>query len=463
MSIRLTALYIFLAFLIIYAWKDWFISLCGLILMMAVITHEDMPKTMFGIQGLNPWNILFLAVFIAWFATRHRENLKWDMPGYASILLLIYLVVIIIGFLRAVLDRSYIEDYPLKSLFSEELINTIKWVIPGILLFDGCRTRRRVITVLVCILAMYFIVSVQVIRFMPFSAAYNINAMSELRIRLGRYIGYSACDISAMLAGASWGTLAALSLIRKKMYKILALIIAGTIMLGQVMTGGRAGYVAWVASGLVMCFIKWRKYLVLAPVVLILLPIIFPASADRMLSGFGKTDVSGHTVIDNNEITSDRILMWPYVIDKICESPLIGYGRLAMQRTGLAKQMLEMGLSFPHPHNVYLETLLDNGILGSLPIFVFWGMVLVLCTKLFRSSNRLCSAVGGLTLALTLAQLFAGIGAQHYYPRISTLSLWCAMFLSLRIYLEQKRSQMQATSYLIPQNQQLLQPAVVFN
>ena len=62
MSIRITALYIFVTFLAIYAWKDWFKSLCGLILLMAVIEHPDMPKTVLGIQGLNPWNVLFAMI-----------------------------------------------------------------------------------------------------------------------------------------------------------------------------------------------------------------------------------------------------------------------------------------------------------------------------------------------------------------------------------------------------------------
>jgi len=70
MGIRLTALYIFVAILLVYAWKDWFKSLCGLILLMAVIEHEDMPKSMFGTQGLNVWNVLFFGIFPAWLAVR---------------------------------------------------------------------------------------------------------------------------------------------------------------------------------------------------------------------------------------------------------------------------------------------------------------------------------------------------------------------------------------------------------
>jgi O-antigen ligase len=407
-SIRHLALYVLVFGLSIYAWKDWFKSLCGLILLTAIFEHEDMPKTMFGIQGLNMWNVLFAVVFLAWLANRHAQGLTWDMPRSVSVLLLMYLGVILIGVTRAFFDRNYIEDYPLTSLISEELINTIKWALPGLLLFDGCRTRRRVIMAFVSILLLYFLVAVQVARFMPPAAAFSdIGVMEHLRVRLGRYIGYSACDISAMLAGASWAIIAAVSMVRQKKHKMLVLVAAGIVTYGQALTGGRAGYVAWGATGLILCLLKWRKYLLLTPVVIILLPIVFPSAVDRMLKGFGEIDIAGQNTSDEDTITSDRIEMWPYVIEKICQSPLIGYGRLAMQRTGLADYLLKIDpfWSFPHPHNVYLETLLDNGILGSLPIILFWGMALVYSGKLFRSNNHLCSAVGGATLALTLAQI----------------------------------------------------------
>ena len=74
MSIRITAFTLMVVGLAIYAWKDWFKSLCGLIVMMAVIQHEDMPHMMMGIQGLNPWNLLMVSIALAWLASRRREG-----------------------------------------------------------------------------------------------------------------------------------------------------------------------------------------------------------------------------------------------------------------------------------------------------------------------------------------------------------------------------------------------------
>jgi O-antigen ligase len=223
---------------------------------------------------------------------------------------------------------------------------------------------------------------------------------------------------------------------------------AGIIAFGQALTGGRAGYVAWGATGLALCLLKWRKQLLLAPVLLILLPILLPGATARMMYGFGKTDASGQETVDDYEMTSGRTLIWPHVIDKIGESPAIGFGRMAMNRTGLTEflgQTYGESEAFPHPHTMYLETLLDNGAIGSIPILLFWGGMLLYSARLFRSKNRLYSAVGGLSLALILAQLVAGLSAQHFYPRESTMCLWMAMFLALRVHVEEKRVQLGQT------------------
>ena len=82
MSIRVTALLLVVAFLAVYAFRDWFKSLCGLILIMAVIEHPDMPKSIMGIQGLNPWNLLLSMVTLAWFISRRREGLVYSADQF---------------------------------------------------------------------------------------------------------------------------------------------------------------------------------------------------------------------------------------------------------------------------------------------------------------------------------------------------------------------------------------------
>ena len=443
------ALYILVAGLAIYAWKDWFKSLCGLLLMMAVMEHAYMPKNIAGIQGLNPWNVLFVSIFLAWLASRRREGLKWDMPGRVQLVMILYLGVIVLGFFRALYDMSYIENYPIARLISDELINTIKWVLPGLLLFDGCRSRKRLKLALVCLLGMYLVISLLVIRRMPFALVLGgaTENLMHTRKKLTRTVGYSAPDLSAFLAGASWAMVAAAPLVRRKIHKVWFFCAAGTAAFAQALTGGRAGYVAWGATGLILCLVKWRKYLILAPIVPIVLYVIFPGAAQRMLTGFGHTNLAGESSVDSFELTSGRMQIWPHVIEKIEEAPIAGYGRLAMKRTGLTTFLGDKygdSEAFPHPHNMYLEFLLDNGIVGFIPIIAFFIIIGVYSLRLFRDSDPLLAATGGTALALILAQLISGMGSQHFYPKESTMCMWAAIFLSVRVYLD--RSKLRAES-----------------
>ena len=434
---------LFLSVLVLsaYAWKDWLKSLCGLIILMAILESKEMPRTMWDIQGLNPWNVLMVNVVLSWLAHRYRERLRWDMPPFLSALLIVYLGVIVIGFLRAVIDRSHLENYSISAMVSEELINTVKWVIPGLLLYDGCRKPERVRFALAAILVMSFFLAIQVVRQVPWASALGGAGASidKARLEVCQRIGYSRCSMSPLLGGASWAMLACVPLVKRLRHRLLLLGSAGVTAFGQALTGGRAGYAAWMATGLVLCAVKWRRYLVVAPIVPFVLMLIFPAAAERALHGFG-TDVYGQSLTEEKTVTAGRSEIWPHVTAKIRQAPWVGYGRLGMQRSGLTNFLATRGEGVSHAHNMYLETLLDNGFLGSLPIFLFFGTVVVSSARLFRSSDPMCSAVGGVALSMVLAQLIAGIGAQHFYPRESTLGMWAAMLLALRVSVERAKA-----------------------
>ena len=446
--IRLSALAIYVIGAALYASKDWYKSLCALILLMAVVEHPDMPKTILGIQGLNPWNLLLMAVVAGWAAARSSEKLKWDLPAHISVMLALYLGVILVGFVRMMLNRDYLDESAL-SLTSEYLVNTLKWVIPGLLLYDGCRTRERFRLGMFCVLGVYVLLGVQVIRWMPLSAAVSGDALSERSLKiLVNEVGYHRVNISAMLAGAAWAVFAGRALAENTRQGAAVLFASGLTLFGQALTGGRAGYVTFAGVGFVLCLLRWRKYLLLTPVAVVAILIVAPGVAERMLEGFTPETRSVPSRIqqvqgsaagaDVYTITAGRNLIWPYVIDRIGDRPWIGYGRLAMVRTGLTHFLsTELDEGFSHPHNAYLEMLFDNGIVGFVLIMPFYGLLLLRSFTLFRDSRSpLFVAVGGATAAMILGLLIASLGSQTFYPREGWMGMWCLMFLMLRVWVQ---------------------------
>lgn len=460
--VRITLLWMVIAFLAVYAWRDWYKALCGLVLLMAVIEHPDMPKTLFGIQGLNPWNVLLGFVLLAWFFTRGREGLQWDLPGRITALLLFYLVVIVTGFYRMMGDSYAMVEFSLMTgrepptdsgMWAEHLINTLKWVIPGILFYDGCRSRERFTLGLVALLAVYFLIGVQVIKWMPLDAIGGGSDLTDRSIKiLSREVGFHRVNLSMMLAGAFWAIISTRVLAERRTVILMIYSSALAVLFAQALTGGRTGYGTWLVVGMLLAVLRWRKYLILAPVLLLIVAMLVPAAMERMSQGFSAETVDTNTRIQDQgqigdggpdlyTVTAGRNIAWPRVLDKFAEAPWFGYGREAMQRTGVAAGLWkDLGELFPHPHNAYLQLLLDNGVIGAVLVLLFYITVMRYGLSLLKDSQSpVYIAAGGVTLALVVALLVASIGSQSFYPREGAVGMWCAIGLMLRVYVERSR------------------------
>jgi len=432
---RVYALYLVVAFLSVYAYRDWFRSLCGLILLMAVVEHPDMPKKLFDIQGLSPWNLALLNVVVAWLFNRRGQGLIWDMPRHLNVLLLLCFLVVFVGFLRMLFGPNP-EGLTATGMVSEYLINTIKWVVPGLLLFDGCRTRRRLATGLVVILALYVLLAVQVIRCVPPGAALSGDTLTlKSRKAISRQVGYHAVNAAMILAGGSWAVLATLPLVSKRRHQVMVVGLFLVLTYALALTAGRMGYVTWAIVGLILCLLRWRRRLLLLPLLALVIIGLAPGAVERMQHGFGELAATGESYTDPHVVTSDRTLIWPYVVDRIMQSPFGGYGRRGMLFSGLTNYVVERtGEVFRHPHNAYLEWALDNGLLGLLLILALYGIILKHSVALFRNRNNVWhAAVGGVASALLLALLVGGMGSQTLYPREETVGMWAAIGLLLRL------------------------------
>jgi O-antigen ligase len=451
MSIRVALCILFVLGFSIYAWRNWFASLCAAVFLMAFLEHPDMPKNIADIQGLNPWNFLMLNVLLAWWRERRANGRAWDMPRYLNLMAAGYLLVILIGVGRMLMDmeplrRSDFSDLGFSWAISDCLINSIKWVLPGILLFDACRTRRRTIIALATVLSVYFLLALQVIKHMPLSyVAASGNELSRRANKvLTKSVGYHRVNLSMMLSGASWAMLTALALVKTRRYQLLIIAAAAAIALGQALTGGRAGYVTWGLLGMMICLLRWRRLLPVIPLTVLAVCIFLPGVRDRMLQGVGSDQGPIRTDTSTYEMTSGRTIAWSYVIPQIFESPFFGYGRQAMIRTGTYQKIMEDysgGETFPHPHNAYLEMLFDNGLFGFFLVVPMYVVIFVLAFRvLMDRTDPIYAAVGGACFSLLSALLIAAMGSQSFYPREGSVGMWCAIGLLLRVYVERQRS-----------------------
>ena len=434
---RAIVFYLLFAGLSIYSWKDWFKSLCGLIFLTALIGRLDFPDRFVGIQGLNLWNILFANIFLSWLVNRRRQGLLWDMPAHINVFLVLWLGVILVGWVRMIFDLSQLPDLTLTDIISEQLINTIKWPLLGLLLFDGCRTRHRIKWALASILLLFALFIVQIAKSVPTEVALDPGKMKGRR-EIGDDLAININGAAKMLSGVPWAMLAIIPLLKKRKYKFFMLGPCAASVYALALTGSRSAYLACGTTLVLLCFLRWRRYLLLLPFVVLILPIALPGAMARMLFGFGEIDVAGKAIVNENNVTSGRSEFWPYVISKISESPVFGFGRESMIRTGVQKTLEnELGpdSAVGHPHNAYLEVLIDSGLIGFVIIIGLHIVIWVYSARLFVDrGDPLYTAAGGVALALLTGHLVAHMGGQNFYPDRIDMGFWCAIGVMLRVY-----------------------------
>jgi len=150
---RVVFLFCFLILAIVVSFRDWYKGLCLAIPILAVLERRDIPRGLFNIDGLNPYNILLVFVLIAFMFQNDRTVPPPTINPNIKRLLTIYFILFFTAFIRLLLDYDSLQDFygaknlavpSLIDLTKDEFINRVKWVIPAYLIVRGCNTPERI-------------------------------------------------------------------------------------------------------------------------------------------------------------------------------------------------------------------------------------------------------------------------------------------------------------------------------
>jgi O-antigen ligase len=433
--IRLTALAIFLLFIWIYAFRDWFVSLCAMILMTVLLQNDDMPRRLLGIQGLNPWNVSLLVITIAWAARRiSSKQPPWRVPPFAIAVIIAYLAVLFVAYVRLVADAGSLPagkgDY--LGLTTDMFINPMKFFWAAFLLTDGCTSRARFKMAIATVIGVGVLYALFVLKNIPVSYLSGGPFMS-VRDRIDKEIGLHANDMAKVLVLTFWGLFATYRCWPRWEYKATAVGCMLVVLLGVGLCFSRAGYITWVGVGFLLACFRWRKLLILGPVALIVICSIMPSVRERLLMDL----VGQHGEVDLDAATAGRTEnLWPPVIEQIGQSPVIGYGRLAMFRTPVFDKVMETeGVVPTSPHNGYLEVMLETGAVGmAITLAVFLGSGLLGFLLMRMRHDALLLAAGALGFIHATGCLITALSGAMLFPDQGMLVTMCAFGITLRAW-----------------------------
>jgi len=173
---------------------------------------------------------------------------------------------------------------------------------------------------------------------------------------------------------------------------------------------------------------------------------IFPSIPARLAEGFSERNVSGQEISNLDNISAGRLTgLWPPTLDEIAKSPLIGHGRMSIyRRHSLFNAIVDTEGACPsHPHNAYLEMMLDCGVMGLFVILVLFAGVPYLVLTRSCTHDPLLRAVSGTGLAAAGTILIMSLSGQSFFPREGVFLILCAYGLMLRGYIMERQNSIQ--------------------
>ncbi|HZN85487.1 MAG TPA: O-antigen ligase family protein [Burkholderiales bacterium] len=408
---------------------DYRIGAILLVLLLPVSATSLFPRGLLGVTGLNPVNMLLGATLIAYLAKGRLEHAGAFIPRP---LLWLYIVPIVAA---GLLGIRHVDDIH-PGFYDALVINFTTW--PGYLRDNMV---KPLLTVLIAVLVgaavakarkpepyvTALMVGVVLLALVMFSfviaSGVRIGWLASPRARaffdqIGTHaneLGRTFVTTYALLLFAWWET-------KHEKAKVAMFAALGIITIGIVLTFSRNAFLGFfLVNGL---FLLWRfqaKKLGLAMLGFAAAAAFAPNAVYRRLTH--NLDTGNADAVSAGRIEG----IWGPLIPDMMESPIWGQGLDSI----LWSNAVSSGhaLFVGHPHNAYLQAVLDMGVIG-LALLVAYYFTVWRGFRALGSNAYLSPTMRGFfqgACAALLAFALAGVTGGSLRPQPENVPLWMAI------------------------------------
>ena len=455
MGLRGLALMVVVLGLMMLSVRRWYLALCGLVFLTTLNQHPSMPTSIGGIAGLNPWNALWLVIIICWANDRRQHPHPVPVPRWVVGLIGAYVVMVVVTGLMAVMDSSMLARTTMagrgtSGIIIDGIINPLKYLVVGILFFDGARDLQRVRQAMISAVASGMCYSFLLFKSMN-TRVFTID-YEDARRMTDKLVGLFANDLGQLFAVIVWAAVCMVPIFQRRWVKAAWLFSTAVMLPPFIALKSRAGFVAFSMIALVLGLLRYRSVLIAYPIMVAVTIAIVPSVRDRVMQGV-RDEAVPDAGLDWNEVSAGRVTgVWPPIIEQIPKSPIWGHGRYGIARTPAYEKIQATERIVPgHPHNAYLEILLDAGAIGL--IICMTGMVGIIWASMSLMrvrQHRTISALGTVGLAAAVGLMTAGIAGASFFPTQSTMIYLVIWGTVLRVYFERKAALQNAAVAAMP-------------
>lgn len=386
---------------------------------------EFMPREVLGITGLNFWNVLWLLA-IAVIAPRFTKLKAGAGQTYFSPSIIIFTFVLLVATAYAMTEASAFPHFgpdamSVTTILLSGWIKPMQILVLGWLVYAYCINVGDVRVVNRAVLAGGIVFAAAVVYFY-FVGSLKTNYISDETYLTGRGMVSHAMGMHANDVGA-WATYALVfSVLVKEQNRTWMLMRYATIaasLLTIVLSFSRTAFVAApIALLLALPRVRWKERFVAVSIFVIIAVLMAPRIIERASFGLqsGKLD----------DISAGRTeTIWGPLLKDVVERPILGNGRFAQLRSISYKK-----LRLAHAHSLYIQILLDMGIVGL-------AIVLTASMRLFQIGRKAKTMLPHLVFVMFLV----GIAGHTFYPDIANHIVWVTYGISLATLALSRRAQ----------------------
>lgn len=351
---------------------DFRIGVVLLVVLMPLSYSQIFPRAIGGVTGLNPVNLLLMGTLGSYLlhATSDRSVSRFVPRPLLWFYIAPFLVAGVLGsrhvgdiaFIFFISEQvhfldaaGYIRDIVVKPLFL---------VAFALLVGAAVARARSPEKFLAPTLVSVWIMSLMVVVYFVVSGSSLGEIASRYARRFLSPLGMHANDLSRMYVIAYALLLFTWSETRNYVVKVVLLASIGMVVVALVLTFSRGGFAGFALVSVLFLLSRRRVGGLIAGIFVAATVVYFLPDAiyDRVGTGFGQ---------GANAITAGRIdRIWIPLFPDVLKSPIYGSGLSSMLwsdavRSGRAAAAV-------HPHNAYLQVLLDMGIAGLILVIAYF-------------------------------------------------------------------------------------------
>jgi len=416
-----------LPFIILFIFNKPFVLFQTLILILPFSSLPIIETQLLGIPGLKVVNVLVVAIFISFFISKRTTNIDLNERFFVVVILSLVLIAVIRSIPHIPIINIHMNEYFsnfrfFQSFFFKSIINLSPFIIISLYVTDI----EKLELVLTTYIYSIFIFSIYLLMIYIFFTP-DKTSFSSIR---GSFM--SVANMHGNTLGSfyilSFPFMMSYFFKNKNMLSIVSLVLA-IVIIG--LSFSRTAYYLLPVS--IFMYLAFSKRLSWTPIIacLLLVSINF---LPNMISERARQGIESKNVY---QISAGRVSeIWVPIVHELKESPktlFFGNGIRGLWMTD-AFMKGKIYDAF-HAHNLYLNAILDVGLLGLglLAMLYFKAIKGIFRTvKLFPHNGNLNEILFGVAVSI-LVFLIAGLSGRIWYPIFNNYPLWIILAIGSSI------------------------------